>query len=110
MSGVVELLRPETEIRTGPAANGTGSNGIAGGNISSVLATTLHHPKAIAPGYAVLLMRRDGHWRRQVFMSLHSATRALERAESAGREARMQLVELVPVPSAPVIVIGGGLQ
>ncbi len=56
----------------------------------------------------MFLMVKDGHWRRQVYMSLHAATKALERAEANGREARMQLVELVPVPAVPVIVVGGG--
>ena len=59
---------------------------------------------------AVFLMVKDGHWRRQAYMSLHAATKALERARANGREARMQLIELVPVPvpAVPVVVVGLG--
>lgn len=67
----------------------------------------LEHPKAIAAGWAVLLVRRDDRVTRQVYLSLHSATKALERAQASGREARMVLVELVPVTAAPVYVVGG---
>jgi len=106
---VVSMGRPERESRP-PVGNGPAES------ISTAIKTAaailqpsiLHHPKAIAPGFAVFLMVKDGHWRRQVYMSLHAATRALERAEANGREARMQLVELVPVTAMPVIVVGGG--
>lgn len=79
-----------------------------GGDLTSVVPTTLRHPKAIAAGYAVLLLRSDDRVTRQVYLSLHSATKALERAEAKGRAASMVLVELVPVTAAPVYVVGGG--
>lgn len=69
--------------------------------------TTLHHPKAVLPAYAVFVMRRDEKWRRQLYLSLHAAQKAMDRAELNGVEARCQLVEIVPVPSAPMIVVGG---
>jgi len=47
---------------------------------------------------AVFLMVKDGHWRRQVYMSLHAATKALERAEANGREARVQTGRARPGP------------
>ncbi len=68
---------------------------------------TLENPKAIAAGYAVLLVRSDERVTRQVYLSLHSATKALERAHANGRAAQMVLVELVPATAAPVYVIGG---
>lgn len=81
---------------------------IAGGDVSILDAQTRVHPKAIAPAYAVLVQRRNGQWTRQLYLSLHSATRAMERAEERGVEARCQLVEIVPVPALPVVVVGGG--
>jgi hypothetical protein len=70
--------------------------------------TSLVNPKAIAAGWAVLLVRSDDRVTRQVYLSLHSATKALDRAKASGREARMVLVELVPTPGVPVTVVGGG--
>lgn len=70
----------------------------------------LRHPKAVAPAYAVLVVTTAGHLRRQVYLSLHSATKALARHEAAGRVAKCILVELVPVPHAPAYVIGGDDQ
>lgn len=78
------------------------------GDVTRIPPATLENPRAVAAGYAVLLVRRDERVTRQVYLSLHSATRALERARANGREARMVLVELVPVTSAPVVVVEGG--
>src|SRR4051794_21522741 len=69
--------------------------------------TTLLNPKVIAAGYAVLLVRRDQRVTRQVYLSLHSATKAVDRARESGRHAEMVLVELVPVTTAPVYLLGG---
>jgi hypothetical protein len=69
--------------------------------------TTLENPKALAAGWAVLLVRNDERVTRQVYLSLHSATKALERARSRGRRAQMVLVELVPTTAAPVYLLGG---
>lgn len=68
----------------------------------------LNHPKAVAPAYAVFVLRNDGKVRRQVYLSLHSAQSALDRAAKNGTEAKCVLVELVPVPASPVYVVGGG--
>lgn len=70
--------------------------------------TTLHHPKAVLPAYAVFVMRRDHQWRRQLYLSLHAAQKAIDRAEVNGVEARCQLVEIVPVPAMPMIVVEVG--
>lgn len=69
--------------------------------------TTLDDPRAIAAGWAVLMVRRDDRVSRQVYLSLHTAIRALKRAEASGRDARMVLVELVPATHAPVYLLGG---
>lgn len=82
---------------------------IAGGDVPTIVPpSTLQHPKAIAPAYAILVQRRNGQWHRQLYLSLHSATKAMERAETNGVQARCQLVEIVPVPSRPVVVVSGG--
>lgn len=101
------MLLPEHD--RGRPGEKAASNVIAAGSDTHSLATsTLHHPKAIAPAWAILVQRRNGNWTRQIFLSLHSATRAMERAEANGIEARCQLVEIVPVPALPVIVVGSG--
>lgn len=76
---------------------------------SSVPPRSLHHPRAIAPAYAVFTFHDDGRLkRRHLYLSLHSAIRAQERAEAKGQRFDLMLVELVPVPAAPVVVVGGG--
>jgi hypothetical protein len=47
--------------------------------------------------YAVLLLTPAGKYRRRVFLSLHSATAAVQRAQDKGQPARMVLCKLVPV-------------
>lgn len=71
--------------------------------------TTLHHPAAVAPAYAVFSFHDDGRVkRRHLYLSLHSAIKAQERAEARGERFELMLVELVPVPATPVVVVGGG--
>lgn len=70
---------------------------------------TPNHPKAVAPAYAVFVLHDDGRVkRRRVLLSLHSAIKAQERAEARGERFELMLVELVPVPASPVVVVGGG--
>lgn len=87
---------------------GTASNVIGHDDIEMLAPNGLNHPKAIAPAFAILVQRRNGQWTRQLYLSLHSAQRAVERAETRGVEARLQLVEIVPVPALPVVVVGTG--
>jgi hypothetical protein len=68
----------------------------------------VENPKATAHAWAALVMRKNGHWSRQIYLSLHAATRAMERAEVRGVEARLVLVELVPLTAAPVYVVERG--
>lgn len=73
------------------------------------MSRTPRHPRAVAPGFVVFLMRRDRTgWRRQVYVSLAGANKAVDRAKANGLEVRVQLVELVPVPAAPLVVVDGG--
>lgn len=102
------LMLRNNNDRGRPDGNQAASNVISNGTTAIIPPSTLNHPKAIAPAYAVLVMRRDGHWRRQLYCSLHSAQRAMERAAANGIEARCQLVEMVPVPSSPLVVVDGG--
>jgi len=90
-----------------PTRSSQGASNVVSDDQSSTPPTTLENPKAIAAGWAVLLVRRDDRVTRQVYLSLHSATKALERARQSGRAAQMVLVELVPVTAATVTVVGG---
>jgi hypothetical protein len=47
--------------------------------------------------YAVLLLTPAGKYRRRVFLSLHSATAAVQRAQDKGQPVRLILCRLVPV-------------
>jgi hypothetical protein len=47
--------------------------------------------------YAVLVFTPAGKYRRRVFLSLHSATAAMQRALVKGQPARIVLCRLVPV-------------
>ena len=65
-------------------------------------------PKAIGGCHAVLVFQPDGRYQRRLYLSLHAADAAMQRAADRGLTASCVLVELVPVPSMPVIVVGGG--
>ena len=63
----------------------------------------------MCPAYAVFVLARDGrHWSRRLYITLTGATRAVERAHARGVEVQVQLVELVPVPGQPVVMVAGG--
>jgi hypothetical protein len=47
--------------------------------------------------YAVLVTTPAGKYRRRVFLSLHSATAAIQRAQAKGQPAELVLGKLVPV-------------
>lgn len=98
--------RPERRER--PSREAEASEVSLTGDLKIVPRSTLQHPKAVLPAYAVFVMRRDQRWHRQIFVSLHSAQRAIDRAAERGVEARCQLVEIVPVPSVPMLVVQGG--
>lgn len=102
------LLRAEHD-RGRLAGNQTASN-VTAGDVPRVPPRALENPKALAAGWAVLLVRKDERVTRQVYLSLHSATKALERAKANGRQAQMVLVELVPATAAPIYLLGGDDQ
>jgi hypothetical protein len=84
------------------------SNVNSNGDDLSLLPTTLTHPRAVAPAYVVFTMHDDGRVkRRNVYLSLHAAIKAKERAEARGDAFHLALMELVPVPGKPAIVVGG---
>jgi hypothetical protein len=60
---------------------------------------------AACQAYAVLLLTPAGKYRRRVFLSLHSATAAVQRAQDKGQRAHLVLCRLVPV--APDLDLGG---
>lgn len=81
-----------------PAANRRASRSLTG-DMADSTAPALDNPAAIAAGWAVLVVRRDDRINRRVYLSLHAAVRARDRAEAAGRRSELVLVELVPVTS-----------
>lgn len=90
------------------ASQGIHKSTAATGSDNIVPATTLTHPQAVAPAYVVFTLRDDGGVkRRNVYLSLHSAIKAKERAEARGDSFELMLCELVPVPGKPTIVVGG---
>ena len=68
---------------------------------------TLTDPQALAHGHAVLVSTPSGRWSRRLYLSLHSADKAMQRAQDRGQVAHCVLVELVPVPGAAPVVVGG---
>ncbi|WP_370287894.1 hypothetical protein [Nocardioides sp.] len=64
--------------------------------------------RAVAPAFVVLTLDDDGATaRRRVFLSLHNAVKAAERAQKAGRRFDIVLCQLVPVPGSAALVVGG---
>jgi hypothetical protein len=47
--------------------------------------------------YVVLVVTRAHKYRRRVFLSLHSAAAAVQRAQAKGQPARLMLCQQVPV-------------
>lgn len=102
---------PGEHDRGAPAANGNPSNVISDGDFNILPPTTLNHPKAVAPAFVVFTFTDDGELkRRNVYLSLHSALKAKERAEARGSRFQLMLCELVPVPHKAIVVVGGGDQ
>ena len=64
-------------------------------------------PKAIGGCHAVLVFQANGRYQRRLYLSLHAADAAMQRAADRGLTASCVMVELVPVPAMPVIVVGG---
>ena len=69
------------------------------GSLHSLPGTPDLHTVAALTGYAVLVTvptDPEPRVRRRLFLSLHSAQRAAERAESRGLDAQLVLVRMVP--------------
>jgi hypothetical protein len=60
---------------------------------------------AACEAFVVLLITPAGKYRRRVFLSLHSAAAAVQRAKDKGQPVRMVLCRLVPV--APDLDLDG---
>lgn len=63
--------------------------------------------KAIGGAHAVLVWTPEGKYTRRQYLSLHAADKAMERAAARGLTVSCVMVDLVPVPALPVIVVGG---
>lgn len=86
--------------RSRPAANGTATQESDAGQAPPILPLGGDtHTVAALRGYAVLVHvpgAAEVRSRRRLYLSLHSATRAVERAEARGLDAQLVLVRLVP--------------
>jgi hypothetical protein len=88
--------------RTGPAGEtGPVPNTLAVGalGVDLILNQTSDIESACA-AYVVLLLTPAGKYRRRVFLSLHSATAAVQRAQAKGQPVRLVLCRLVPLPAS----------
>lgn len=93
----MSVLREE---RSRPAGDGTATQeSNAGQALTSLVPTAPNGTAATLTGYAVLVTipaDHDPRTRRRLYLSLHSAQRAMERAEARGLDAQLLLVRLVP--------------
>jgi hypothetical protein len=58
--------------------------------------------------FVVLVFTPDGKYRRRVFLSLHSATAAVQRARAKGQPVRMVLCQIEPVAADLELAGRGG--
>lgn len=105
------------EHRQGPAYDNGASSSVTDGATSSIPPTD-HLPAhreatvnmsraAVACAHAVLVWTPEGRYNRRLFLSLHAADKAMQRARDRGLTASCVMVELMPVPGVPVVVLGG---
>jgi hypothetical protein len=71
------------------------------GGFSSAILPQATDIESACEAYAVLLITSTGKYRRRIYLSLHSATAAIQRAQDKGQPVRMVLCRLVPVAADP---------
>ncbi|PYF99251.1 hypothetical protein SAMN05216184_108133 [Georgenia satyanarayanai] len=87
------------ERESRPAGNGTASQKLAGQAPTAYRDRAPNGTSATLSGYAVVVTipaDSEPRTRRRLFLSLHSATRAVTKAEARGFDAQVTLVRLVP--------------
>jgi hypothetical protein len=90
-------MSPERHSR--PAEDGAADEAPDDGLSSA----TVPHPQSLPAGrsacaaYVVLVVTPAHKYRRRVFLSLHSASAAVQRAQAKGQSVRIMLCQLVPV-------------
>jgi hypothetical protein len=84
---------------TGPAPQGDrpGSQAAAKPLNASILPLAGDDATAHCQAYVVLLINPAGKYLRRVYLSLHSATAAVQRAQAKGQPVRLVLCKLSPV-------------
>ncbi len=100
---------PSPDVRSGPA----GGTGPAPKNTLAVWASgvdlILDQPgdiESACEAFVVLVFTPAGNYRRRVFLSLHSATAAVQRATNKGQPVRLVLCQLTPI-AADLDLTGG---
>lgn len=81
------------------SANESAPAGNRGASINPTDTESTPRPEdilAAARGYCVIVSSDEGKYRRRVFLSLHAAERAVNRAKASGKYAAMVLAVIVP--------------
>ena len=107
---------PMLPERHNPPGANQGAEGVTDGDTKTIppSAHILTHDETVAlsqnavrHAHAVLVSTPGGRFSRRLFLSLHAADKAMQRARDRGLTAACVMVELVPVPGVPVVVVGG---
>jgi hypothetical protein len=83
-------MSPENQSRPGQDGSETTT-------ATDVNATLEPDIAAACEAFAVVVTTPTGHYRRRIFLSLHSATAAVQRSRAKSQPVRMVLCKLVPV-------------
>jgi hypothetical protein len=92
------MTRHEPRTTQPPAADGAADEALEDGASPA----TAPHPddfpagRSVCVAYVVLVVTPAHKHRRRVFLSLHSASAAVQRAQAKGQPARLMLCQLVP--------------
>jgi hypothetical protein len=80
-----------------PADHGAAEEKASGDGISAAIVAEPADIETACEAFAVVVVTPTGHYRRRIFLSLHSATAAVQRARAKSQPVRMVLCKLVPV-------------
>jgi hypothetical protein len=88
-----------------PVTTGAADENAPGQAFLGAIVSELADTESACEAFVVLVFTPAGQYRRRVFLSLHGATAAVQRARAKGQSARMVLRRLVPV-TADLDLIG----
>ena len=88
---------PSLTENSRPVATGAAEEKTPDKALSDVIVAEAADVGALCEAFVVLLVTPAGHYRRRVFLSLHSTAATVQRAHAKGQPARMMVCRLVPV-------------